>query len=506
MRRNLLTFKDIIERTGISRAALQSYKARGLLPSPIAFTAEADGAARQVGQFDPSVLETIARIQALAASGVSLDEIGMRLAANDPGQPARLSSVHLANNNSRAVLQLTLEQGPHMAYLLNHRFEVQWLNEAARARMPGLTRPLPPDAAGRSLFKLLLDTDAKPDPDHIAVLRLNLALAKAMTPFAGLPQTLSLPADRLQLLRKYLEEATSPARAPASAPGGVMRLSLRLNGSDAPGDYVVHATRFREGVLVIASPEGDSDSADELRRLLARRDLVLHALINRRLPVLTKVAAIAARLQDSSKVCSELPPGEYFALITQLWSMAETIIRAHSGSCTRGSSDTLVGYFFDQPENDRNGDYRLNALRCALALKTAMATLSKDWQLRKNWPDELCLNIGLNEAEEWLGARHGPAGEEILVLGDLVSHASHLSEIARFGQVWAAKNFISKLPAAARERLEFGIERVTADGQRVLVRTSYATVDTLFGSDTKRLTALREIAGIELTEIRGLRE
>ena len=60
--------------------------------------------------------------------------------------------------------------------------------------------------------------------------------------------------------------------------------------------------------------------------------------------------------------------------------------------------------------------------------------------------------------------------------------------------------------AAARERLEFGIERVTADGQRVLVRTSYATVDTLFGSDTKRLTALREIAGIELTEIRGLRE
>ena len=109
MRRNLLTFKDIIERTGISRAALQSYKARGLLPSPIAFTAEADGTARQVGQFDPSVLETIARIQALAASGVSLDEIGMRLAANDPGQPARLSSVHLANNNSRAVLQLTLE-------------------------------------------------------------------------------------------------------------------------------------------------------------------------------------------------------------------------------------------------------------------------------------------------------------------------------------------------------------------------------------------------------------
>jgi adenylate cyclase len=32
-----------------------------------------------------------------------------------------------------------------------------------------------------------------------------------------------------------------------------------------------------------------------------------------------------------------------------------------------------------------------------------MRKISKKWQLRKNWLNELYLNIGLHEGQEWLG-------------------------------------------------------------------------------------------------------
>lgn len=228
----------------------------------------------------------------------------------------------------------------------------------------------------------------------------------------------------------------------------------------------------------------------------------MHTLLNQRQPVLTEIAVIAARLQDTNKICTDLPPGEYFELITQMWAATGEVFNAHGGVCVRRSGDLMAGYFVSRPDTD----HRINAIRCALAPKTAMAKLSKDWQLLKNWMTELYLNIGLNEAEEWLGFRHGPAGEEIMVQGDIVNHAIRLADIARSGQIWTAKSFIAKLPPAWRDQLEFGLERTTADGQCVLVRASYARVDTLLGGEPRRMDALREIAGIEVTEIRGLQE
>ena len=60
------------------------------------------------------------------------------------------------------------------------------------------------------------------------------------------------------------------------------------------------------------------------------------------------------------------------------------------------------------------------------------------------WVNELYLNIGLNEGEEWFGTYRTATTVEFTVLGDTINHAGRLSDFARYGAVWATKNLIGK--------------------------------------------------------------
>ena len=76
---NLLTSKDILEKTGISRATLNNYIARGFLPKPIVSRPEiSDGSGngpRQIGHFAPEVLERIELIQQLKRGGIEREQV-----------------------------------------------------------------------------------------------------------------------------------------------------------------------------------------------------------------------------------------------------------------------------------------------------------------------------------------------------------------------------------------------------------------------------------------------
>ncbi len=161
----------------------------------------------------------------------------------------------------------------------------------------------------------------------------------------------------------------------------------------------------------------------------------------------------------------------------------------------------MVYYFFPQPDSN----YVMNAVVCAQEIKTAMARLSKEWQLRKNWVNELYLNIGLNEGQEWLGTFQTATSVEFVVLEETINQTARLSEMARFGQVWSTKNFMSKLPPEHRDRVDFGIERVGANGQRMLVQSSYSRVSNVVDVESGRYAKLQHIAGLAVTEIRNVK-
>lgn len=506
---NLLTSKDILEKTGLSRATLNNYIARGLLPKPIVSRPEIMGSGpRQIGHFPPDVLQRIEQIQEWKRGGINMGEIGLRLATNNanpggavreglPPPPPRLTAQPAGRplSESSNTLSLTIEHMPHRAYMVNYRFEVLWLNDMARDGIPGLSHSLPPGTDDRSIFKLLMDAGEALTHNHTAMLRMNLMLAKERMTVEGIVQPLrAMPSKRLQILEDLYKEV-APARA-----GVVSEIPVRLMGKDdSLTDCIAYASYFREGILIIIAPqEGDSN---ELLRLLGRRDMVIRTLLSKRLPVLTDMAVLVADLQESVKICSELPPDEYFELVNKIWSTAGDIFRKYYGTYGKHVGDGMVYYFFPQPDSN----YVMNAVICAQELKTAMARLSKEWQLRKNWVNELYLNIGLNEGQEWLGTFQTATSVEFVVLGETISHTARLADMARFGQVWGTKNFMSQLPSDQRDKVEFGIERVGANGQRMLVQSSYSRVSNVVDVESGRYVKLQDIAGLAVTEIRNVK-
>ena len=162
----------------------------------------------------------------------------------------------------------------------------------------------------------------------------------------------------------------------------------------------------------------------------------------------------------SVKICAELPPEEYFELINQVWGAVEPLLRKYYATHGKHVGDGMVYYFFPQPDSN----YVLNAIRCAQEMKAIISRISLEWQKRKNWANELLLNIGLVEGREWFGTYSTPTHIEFTVLGDTINTAGRLSDFAREGTIWVTKNMLGQLSSKECQKLTFGIRRPGADG------------------------------------------
>ena len=212
--------------------------------------------------------------------------------------------------------------------MVNFNFELTWLNDAARQSVLGGLESVPPHTEARNVFRFLLKGGASEE-----LMRFHFSLAKRRAPNTGFFSLCKdAPADRLGALERLYQE-TEPqdfqtiAEALAIAP-------------DAQGRRVPHhvyAAQFREGILFVYCEGGPG--SDTLLALLAQRDIVIRDLTRKRLPVLTNLAVLVADMQGSVKICSELPPEEYFELINQIWTGMEPIFRRFYGTYGRHAGD-----------------------------------------------------------------------------------------------------------------------------------------------------------------------
>ena len=195
----------------------------------------------------------------------------------------------------------------------------------------------------------------------------------------------------------------------------------------------------------------------------------------RRVPELTHVAVLVSDLQDSSRLWAELPPSEYFDLVNQVWLTLDPILRRHRGTHGKHPGEGIVCYFFPSADSS----HLWNALSAALQVREAMRHLSAEWQVRKGWATELCMNTAIDEGQEWVGTLRSGAEIEFTVLGDAVDHATQLSNLCRSGAILATRNLVSKLGAAERQRLSYGVRRHGRDGKDVFVPTVFSRVENL---------------------------
>ena len=415
----MISSKELIDKTGISRATLNNYIAMGLIPRPLVSAPghDEESRARQLGYFPDSAVERVAQIQHLKKEGFTMAEIVSRLASEASRPEGTALRGPAANAPAVASLgeppRLTVEGIAHPAFMVNYNFEVTWFNRSAQNLFLGPDAELPPTSDGRNLFRLLL-TQPQPERNRLALLRFHLSLAKERISKTMLMTFChGVAPDRMALLdRMYGEIEPEEARPILDTP---------LHLEHAEGDATLHrmyAAYFREGILLILMPEGVE--SEGLLNFLARRDEVIRSLLRKRLPVLTDLAVMVADLQNSVKICSELPPEEYFELINEICSAMSPVFRKYFGTHGKHVGDGLLYYFFPQPDSN----YIFNALRCAREIRSEMQKISKGWQIRKNWLNELYLNIGLTEGQEWLGTFQTETSVEFVVLGDSINQAS----------------------------------------------------------------------------------
>jgi len=157
----------------------------------------------------------------------------------------------------------------------------------------------------------------------------------------------------------------------------------------------------------------------------------------------------------------------------------------------------MLYYFIHRP----GINYLMNAVNCAIEIREVMKELSSKWKLRKGWNNELYLNTGINEGQEFFGSIQSSNNIEFTALGDTINIASRLSDLAQNGEIWTTKNLISRLTQDERNMIRFGVHQENHTG-KTFIRNSFSRISDIITRDNPHYRHLSSIAGLPITEIK----
>ncbi len=217
-------------------------------------------------------------------------------------------------------------------------------------------------------------------------------------------------------------------------------------------------------------------------------------------PILTPVAVLVSTLQGAGDLWLQLPAGEYFELVNEIWIELDRIFASHGGRHGKHPGEGMVCHFLPQP----SGSYLWSAISAAQQAREVMRQVSSRWQARKGWDLELFMNTGVDEGQEWLGPLRLAEPIELTVVGGAADHAAQLSRSARSGAIWITRNLIGKLPADERRRVSFGVPRPSPDNRPLLA--SFARLEELAALQPHPGAIPPGLAQLAVTELLDLRD
>ena len=495
----MITSIDLLAKTGISRATLNNYIAMYLLPKPeVKRQSVVEGEPpTTLGYFPDWSLDRIYEISRLKKDGMSMTEIQAHFLGDTIQEKSNTKNVikqeikNIYEENTLTTsgqsLNLSIDNIPYAAYMFDYKGNLFWLNDMAKKDV--LTNAIPDHISERSLFPTLFNWAYKlTDIDKTTLIKAHVSPIKHRLQKDGL-------LNNNQALNSFdMSRLLEIFEAAPSEPNTIMHESIISDPDDMSQRYRLISMSFREGIFMLYAKE--RDNIESILGWLSQRNSVIKSLLEKRLPVLTPLAVMVADLQNSIKICSELPPEEYFELINSIWVTLDPIFRKYYGTYGKHTGDGMLYYFFPQPDQN----YLMNALACAFRVKEAMKKISQEWVLRKGWNNQLYMNIGLNSGEEWLGVFKSNVNFEFVVLGETINTAARLSDLARFGKIWATKTLVSKLDPNDRDKIVFGVDQKGHEGQ-YFVKNTYSQVSSLMEIDGIKTHKLMDISSVAVTEI-----
>ena len=233
---------------------------------------------------------------------------------------------------------------------------------------------------------------------------------------------------------------------------------------------------------------------------LSAKKRAVQDLFQQPMPIPLFFSILAADLQDSIRICAELPPEEYFRLINQIWICTNGTFKKYCGTYGKHADNGIVYYFL----KDRDTNYLINAILCALELRDKMKNLSDEWKKNTGWCNDLYLNVGINEGYEFFGRIPAAPTGEVITLGDTANYAVRLSHVARCGSIWTTKNLLNRLDEKERKKIRYGIRRCQP-AHELLIENTFSRIGDLIPKTSDNYTIINDISTMIVTEIYNLR-
>ncbi len=492
---------ELLDKCEITKPTLDYYIKLGIVPKPIVRNSE-DGL---TGYFPPEVVDTIDKVKQLKDEGETMEEI-VRKVKNPPeeGNISNFESKRIffderaekiikdkIGTDSRG-LHLTLVDIHTPAYLMNYQFEIEWINEQAESVVFGKNIRTIRDVEYRNVFRLFLNWEfTNFIKNWEEFLHYHMIFFKARQPKEQIEHLYSnISQKEIDYLQKVYDNTGSVALEK------IYQQFITLIEKDKPQErYIVYTTFFREGMFFLYLPADSVPTG--ITEYLSNRELLVRELLQQRLPSLVSFSVLVADLQGSVRICAELPPEEYFELINAMWKLLEESFRKFNGIFGKKIGDGVVYYFLKK----QDPEYIMNSISCALEIRERMSRFSIDWKLRKKWYNDLYLNIGINEGQEYFSTTTPSSTNiEFTALGDTINYASRLSNLARYGSIITTKNLMNKLDEENKKELRFGVVK-RVNERDVFVEKVFSQVIDLVKEDEARRERFADIAALPVTEI-----
>ncbi|MDD2316849.1 MAG: adenylate/guanylate cyclase domain-containing protein [Desulfobacterales bacterium] len=498
-----ISSKEVLAQSNISRATLNNYIKLGILPRPIVKNPGATlKGVKQIGYFPLEVLDRISKVRQFKRENQTIDEIAAHFQKMDPlkvkdgdtiekrTEPCPVQTCETIRDDSH--LTLTIDELDAPAYLINHRFEIEWINDAAQKKIFNQPVRTIEEQASRNIFKLFFRWQFH---DHVQnwqqIIGAHLGIVKQSLPRSDMPTLFSgIGENEIHLLKTLYDDAS------AVECKEICDLWARFELRDKTIQvYHIYCMHFREGLFFVYVPAEESSS--DILNLLGQRRSIIADLLRKRIPSLASLSVLVADLQDSVRICAELLPSEYFELINQLWESLAGCIEKHEGIYGKHAGDGFVYYFINRPNG---GNHVMNSINCAKEMRERIKVFSEKWRVRKGWLNDFYLNIGINEGQEFCGTIRCASNVEFTALGDTINYASRLSDFARYGSIWVTKNVINKLGPEELASIRFGIQK--QNGERtVFAENSFARVADMLAEHDRPSFKFADIATIPVTEV-----
>ena len=260
---SLISSKEILLKTGISRATLNNYIRLGIIPKPRVMRPRGHmKGVKKIGYFPWEVVARIERVKRLKKTGLSMGEIASQMQAEGlpkpPADPVQAPLVEPSESPGKGTsgalekmtLHLTVDALSLPAYLLNDRFDVAWANAKAMATVFRYSGEDTEKPISGNVFKWFFSWELhKAVQNWKDLLSLHMAYAKAVKPrhwLAGAFQ--GITAGEREILEQIYDRAEPIRRRDIHE----SHLNF-LKRDGATESYRIWSMRFREGLLFVYS-------------------------------------------------------------------------------------------------------------------------------------------------------------------------------------------------------------------------------------------------------------